>query len=71
PSLNDFRFNKYNIDETYQANAILNYDGSQLLEGLSFEGLFVFRYNKNETASEVIFNKSNFIQLNFMTYFRF
>jgi hypothetical protein len=71
PSLNDFNLNKYNIDETYQFNTIINYDGSQLLKGLSFEGLFVFRYNKNETADEVIFNKSNFIQLNFMTYFRF
>ncbi len=71
PSLNDFKFNKYNIDETYQANAIVNYDATQLLKGLSFEGLLVYRYNKNDTTDEVIFNKSNFLQLNFMTYFRF
>lgn len=71
PTLNDFKLNKYNIDETYQFNTILNYDGSDILKGLSFEGLFVFRYNQNDTTNEVIFNKSNFFQINFMTYYRF
>jgi hypothetical protein len=69
--LNEFTLNKYNKDETLQVNTIINYDANHLLDGLSFEGLLVYRYNKNNTDKEVIFNKSNFLQLNFMTYFRF
>ena len=69
--LNEFTFNKYNKDESFQVNTIITYDGSQLLKGLSFETLLVYRNNQNSTSNEMIYNRSNFFQLNFMTYYKF
>jgi hypothetical protein len=69
--LDEFTFNKYNKDETVQVNSVINYSADQLLRGLSFEALLVYRHNLNDTSNPVIFNRSNFLQLNFMTYFRF
>jgi hypothetical protein len=67
----EFRFNKYNKDESLQLNANITWNAKELLKGLKFEGLFVARYNQNVTSNEAIFNRSHFIQLNFMTYYRF
>ncbi|WP_019039120.1 hypothetical protein [Psychroflexus tropicus] len=69
--LEEFTFNKYNKDESFQVNSIINYSADQFLRGLSFEALLVYRRNLNDTSNPVIFNRSNFLQLNFMTYFRF
>ena len=69
--LNEFTFNKYNKDETFQVNSIINYNAERFLRGLSFEALLVYRRNLNDSSNPVIFNRSNFLQLNFMTYFQF
>jgi hypothetical protein len=65
------RFNKYNIDESFQVNTHLTYAFDGFLEGLSFDLLWVYRENQNNRDAESIFNKSNFNQINFVTNFNF
>jgi len=69
--LEEFTFNKYNKDDSFQINSIINFNAERFLQGLSFEALLVYRQNLNDTTNEAIFNRSNFLQLNFMTYFQF
>lgn len=66
-----FKFNKYNVDESFQVNGHLRYHAHGFLEGLSFDILWVYRKNHNYTDAQSIFNKSNFNQLNFVTNFNF
>ncbi|GHA28627.1 hypothetical protein GCM10007103_07860 [Salinimicrobium marinum] len=63
--------NKYNIDETFQANTRLTYSLKGFLEGLKFDFLWVYRENQNVVEAEKIFNKSNFNQFSFVTNFYF
>ncbi|OEY72387.1 hypothetical protein APR40_13420 [Salegentibacter salarius] len=69
--VDDFEFNKYNVDESFQVNSHLNYQAKGFFEGLSFDILWVYRRNQNHTDAESIFNRSNFNQLNFVTNFSF
>lgn len=65
------RFNKYNVDDSYQVNTHLTYAMHGFLEGLNFDLLWVYRENQNKKDAESIFNKSNFNQFNFVTNFYF
>lgn len=67
----DFKFNKYNVDESFQVNSHLRYDASGFFKGLSFDLLWIYRENQNMLDAQSIFNKSNFNQLNFVTNFYF
>jgi hypothetical protein len=67
----DFEFNKYNVDESFQVNSNLSYQARGFLEGLSFDILWVYRKNQNQTDAKSIFNRSNYNQLNFVTNFSF
>ena len=67
----DFKFNKYNVDESFQVNSHLSYRARGFFEGLSFDILWVHRKNLNHTNAESIFNRSNYNQLNFVTNFNF
>lgn len=71
PETGNFEFNKYNVDESFQANSHLSYHAHGFLEGLSFDILWIYRKNQNRTDAQSIFNKSNFNQLNFVTNFNF
>ncbi|WP_143533255.1 hypothetical protein [Salegentibacter salinarum] len=71
PETGKLKFNKYNIDESFQVNSHLSYQAHGFLEGLSFDILWIFRENQNHTDAQSIFNKSNFNQLNFVTNFNF
>ena len=66
PKQNDFRFNKYNIDEFWQLNTKLTYQ-IDFLKGLEFDALFIIKENFNSNAVDFVFNRSNFAQLNFIT----
>ncbi|MDR9457707.1 MAG: hypothetical protein RI572_09875 [Salegentibacter sp.] len=67
----DYRYNKYNVDESFQLNTHLRYNVEGFLDGLSFDLLWVYRENQNHNDAESIFNKSNFNQINFVTNFYF
>ncbi len=69
--VDDFEFNKYNVDESFQVNSHLSYRARGFFEGLSFDILWVHRKNLNHTNAESIFNRSNYNQLNFVTNFNF
>ncbi len=71
PETDNFEFNKYNVDESFQTNSHLRYHADGFLEGLSFDILWIYRKNHNYTDAQSIFNKSNFNQLNFVTNFNF
>lgn len=71
PKTGNFEFNKYNVDESFQANTHLRFDAHNFFEGLSFDVLWIYRKNQNQTDAQSIFNKSNFNQLNFVTNFNF
>lgn len=66
-----FHLNKYNIDSTRQYNTQLTYKPKGFWKGLSFDLLWVYRENKNETQPELFFNRSNFHQINFVTNYYF
>lgn len=66
-----FKFNKYNVDESFQINSHVRYDASGFLEGLSLDLLWVHRVNQKHLDAQSIFNKTNFDQLNFVTNFYF
>ncbi|HSI71353.1 MAG TPA: hypothetical protein VK941_14045 [Gillisia sp.] len=67
----ELRFNKYNVDESFQVNSHLTYAVNGFMKGLSFDILWIYRENQNNGDAESIFNKSNFNQLNFVTNFYF
>ncbi|WP_081212197.1 hypothetical protein [Salegentibacter sediminis] len=67
----EFKYNKYNVDESFQVNTHLRYNVEGFLDGLSFDLLWVYRENQNHLDAESIFNKSNFNQINFVTNFYF
>lgn len=71
PQINDFEFNKYNIDEYYQINTKMHYELHGFLEGLQFDVLYVFKKNLNNSDPIHIFNQSNFHQINFVTNYVF
>ena len=69
--LGEMTLNKYNIDETFQANTRLTYTLQGFLDGLTFDLLWIYRENQHIFEAEKIFNKSNFNQLSFVTNFYF
>ena len=69
--VDDFQFNKYNLDEYYQLNTHLHYELDGFLEGLKLDLLYVYKENTNNTDPETIFNTSNFHQLNFVVNYDF
>ncbi len=71
PEVGDFQYNKYNIDEYFQINTRLHYELHGFFEGLNFDLLYVYKENLNNTSAEVIFNRSNYHQLNFVTNYNF
>ncbi|UCE69814.1 MAG: hypothetical protein JSW57_02575 [Flavobacteriaceae bacterium] len=71
PEVDSFEFNKYNLDSYQQVNFSLEYAFTGFLEGLHMTFLYIYKNNLNNTAPEVIFNESNYHQLNFVTNFEF
>jgi len=71
PEIGDFEFNKYNIDEYFQLNTGLHYELDGFFEGLSFDLLYVYKENVNNNLPEVVFNTSNYHQINFVTNYYF
>lgn len=71
PEVGEFQFNKYNLDEYFQLNTGLHYELNGFFEGLNFDILYVYKENLNNTTAEVIFNRSNFHQINFVTNYNF
>lgn len=71
PRVDSFEFNKYNLDEYRQVNLQLNYHFKGFLEGLDMTLFYVYRKNQNNSDPEVVFNLSNYHQINFVTNFEF
>ena len=71
PEVDAFEFNKYNLDAYQQINLSLNYEFKGFFEGLHMVFLYVYRDNLNNSEPEVIFNRGNLHQLNFITNFEF
>ena len=71
PETDTFEFNKYNLDAYQQFNLHLDYAFTGFFDGLHISLLYVYKNNLNNTEPEVIFNRSNYHQLNFVTNFDF
>jgi len=71
PEVDAFEFNKYNLDAYQQFNLRLHYALKGFFEGMHLEFLYVYRDNINNSEPEVIFNRGNLHQLNFITNFEF
>ena len=71
PGINEFEFNKYNIDEYYQINTRLHYELQGFFEGLNFDVLYVYKRNLNNSDPINVFNHSNLHQINFVTNYIF
>lgn len=71
PEVDAFEFNKYNLDAYQQFNFSLDYAFTGFLEGMHITLFYVYKNNLNNTDPNVIFNISNFHQLNFVTNFYF
>ncbi|MEZ2416157.1 hypothetical protein ACA086_14440 [Muriicola sp. E247] len=71
PSIGEYEFNKYNIDEYYQINGRLHYALGGFFEGLHFDLLYIYKENLNNSDPQNIFNASNFHQISFVTNYLF
>lgn len=71
PEVDAFEFNKYNLDAYQQINLNVNYAFKGFFQGLHMVFLYVYRDNLNNNEPEVIFNRGNLHQLNFITNFEF
>jgi len=71
PGIEEYEFNKYNIDEYYQINGRLHYALGGFLEGLHFDLLYIYKENLNNSDPRNIFNASNFHQISFVTNYVF
>jgi hypothetical protein len=71
PEVDAFEFNKYNLDAYQQFNVRLHYALKGFFEGMHLEFLYVYRDNLNNSEPEVVFNRANLHQLNFITNFEF
>ncbi|MDM9630661.1 hypothetical protein [Robiginitalea aurantiaca] len=71
PEVDAFKFNKYNLDAYQQVNLRLNYEFKGFLRGLHMAFLYVYRDNLNTDDPQVVFNRGNLHQLNFITNFEF
>ena len=71
PERNDTRFNKYNLDSYWQLNTHLEYQFQGFLEGMRLNFLYVYKQNRNNSAPEAIFNRSNYHQFNLVMNFDF
>ncbi len=71
PQTNSFVFNKYDLDAYWQVNTGVHYRFDGFFEGLRVDLLYIYRENLNNSQPEVIFNRSNFNQLNLVANFEF
>lgn len=71
PEVDSFEFNKYNLDAYQQLNLRLNYTFKGFFQGLHMVFLYVYRDNLNNDDPQVVFNRGNLHQLNFITNFEF
>jgi len=71
PEVDAFEFNKYNLDAYQQMNLKLDYAFTGFLEGMHMLVMYVYRNNLNNSEPDVIFNRSNYHQVNFVTNFEF
>ena len=71
PQVDSFEFNKYNLDAYRQLNLQLNYHFKGFLQGMDMTLFYVYRRNQNNSDPDVIFNLSNYHQINFVTNFEF
>jgi len=70
-STGNYALNKYNIDDYYQINTRLHYTFSNFLNGLHMELLYIWKQNKKEHAPQLIAQRSDYNQINFITNFNF
>lgn len=64
-------FNKYNLDDYYQFNTRIHYTAQDFFEGLELSLLYVFKENYRQNQAELIFNRSNFHQINCIINYNF
>jgi len=68
---NSAEFNKYNVDNYYQLNTRLKHKMKDFFEGLEFSALYVYKENYEQNQAELIFNRSNFHQINLIANYNF
>lgn len=71
PEIDNFKFNKYNLDAYHLWNTKFTWHLHDFLEGMSFELLYVRKWNMNNSEPEVVYNLSNLDQLNFIVNYEF
>lgn len=69
--VNDFEFNKLNLDDYYQFNTVLGYNFEGFMKGLNVEFMYVLRQNKKEHDPNIMYQDSDFHQLNLYATFSF
>ncbi len=65
------KYNKYGIYNYYQFNTRLNHKLKGFFDGLEISALYVFKENFEQHQPELIFNRSNFHQINLIANYRF
>jgi len=71
PGAEDYRFNKYGLDDYCQINSRVNYNFKGQLEGLTIAVMYVWRENKNVHSPIDVYNISDYSQFNVVTNFNF
>ncbi len=65
------KYNKYSIDNYYQINTRLSHIFKGFIEGLEISALYVCKENFEQHQPELVFNRSNFHQINLVANYSF
>lgn len=65
------KYNKYNLDNYYQINTRIKHKMKAFFEGLECSLLYVYKKNYEENQVDLIFNRSNFHQINLIANYNF
>jgi hypothetical protein len=71
PGAEDYRFNKYGLDDYCQINSRVYYNFKGQLKGLKIAVMYVWRENKNVHSPIDVYNISDYSQFNVVTNFNF
>ena len=67
----NYRYNKYGIDDYTQINTRLHYSFHSTLKGLTIDLLYVWKQNKHIHTPTTVFNKSDYSQVNIISNYCF
>lgn len=67
----NYQNNKYNTDDFYQINLKIHYELIHFLKGLNVDFLYIWKENKNNHQPELMYQKSDYSQLNLITNYNF